>query len=116
MVLTFRESLQESTGELVNGNTLENINSYSHGVEGLYSEDVALQLNSYDKERGRLGHKSLRQELINLLGGYDSLEIDPQSNLLKSRGSSPEPPFSRHSSKIGFSNSEIGKKLRLAEY
>ncbi|OWB79416.1 hypothetical protein B5S32_g3638 [[Candida] boidinii] len=114
---TFRESLQESTGELAsNGNTLENINSYSHGVDGLYSEDVALQLNSYDKERGRLGHKSLRQELINLLGGYDSLEIDPQSNLLKSRGGSPEPPFSRHSSKIGFSNSEIGKKLRLAEY
>ncbi|ODV87399.1 hypothetical protein CANARDRAFT_5937 [[Candida] arabinofermentans NRRL YB-2248] len=74
----------------------------------LNNEDIIERLNEIRSRRGK-------SEIIRLLGGYDSFEIDANSDFIKSREHSQEPPFSRHSSKI-FTNREIGKKLRLAEY
>ncbi|VEU21599.1 DEKNAAC102341 [Brettanomyces naardenensis] len=76
--------------------------------EGLFSEDVL------KRKLQQLHIRRNKSEIIKLLGGYDSFEMDYKSDLIKSREQSPEPPFSRPSR--GLTPGEIEKKLRLAEY
>ncbi|KAI0464720.1 hypothetical protein LJB42_002343 [Komagataella kurtzmanii] len=113
---------------------LDTLNGYLTEFEKIYAEslrpevdleieDTAAEIDQVDHEiqaftpdkyRGRSLDRKTANELSNLLGGYDFHQFGPNDDMLKSRGNSPEPPFSRNTA--GFSSREIGKKLRLSEY
>ncbi|GME84206.1 unnamed protein product [Ambrosiozyma monospora] len=80
--------------------------------QGLYAEDIVDRLVDLQLGRGR----GSRSEITKLLGGYDSFKVDANSDFIKSREVSPEPPFRKFGDKAGFTSKQIGKKLRLAEY
>lgn len=76
--------------------------------QGLFGDDITRRLE-------KLQRNTSRRDMVKLLGGYDSFEMDYKSDLIKSREASPEPPYPRVTSD-GFTDSEIKKKMRLAEF
>ncbi|KAG7859403.1 hypothetical protein KL939_002303 [Ogataea angusta] len=99
--------------DTLNSSFLEMEHTYVESLkpddETSFGTEISNKLNDLRVGRGR----KARPAIIRLLGGYDSFEVDSNSDLIKSREQSPEPPFARQ--KV-FTNRDIGKKLRLAEY
>ncbi|KAG7750553.1 hypothetical protein KL912_001113 [Ogataea haglerorum] len=99
--------------DTLNSSFLEMEHTYVESLkpddEASFGTEIANKLNDLRVGRGRRA----RPAIIRLLGGYDSFEVDSNSDLIKSREQSPEPPFARQRV---FTNRDIGKKLRLAEY
>ncbi|CDK27648.1 unnamed protein product [Kuraishia capsulata CBS 1993] len=102
---------------------LDTLNGFLVEVEKIYRDSIAPEVSNEAKFADALRGRLLRvnsphasRDLAGLLGGYDSLELNGNSDFIKSRGNSPEPPFLRPGLKYGFSSREIGKKLRLSEY
>lgn len=99
-------------GNAVNRTDTEKAGQYastrnsSSNEEGA-TADIAQQL------RGKVFNKTDSKALNYLLGGYGYFDVGEDE--IKSRGTSPEPPYRETKNKL-FSNRDIVKKLRLAEY